>query len=223
MSRRIKYIVQEVPVPESGSPQNQLLIGLIAGLLFGVLGGYLLGAQSAGTRSLPPSAAVVPLSTSAPAPPPPSEIELQSWRNVLATDPANVRAAVELGNKLYDAGRFTEAIPYYQRAMTLSPKDINVSTDLGTAMWNTGRADDALAQFDRSLAIDPKHPQTLFNIGIVKLNGKKDAAGAIAAWERLIASNPGYPDQPRVRQMLAEAQAQAKVLSPASTDAAQVR
>ena len=217
MSRRIKYIVHEVP--ESGSQQsNHLLIGLIAGLLFGALGGYLLGAQSAGARSFPPSgAAAVPVSTAAPAPPPPNEVELQSWRNVLATDPANVRAAVELGNRLFDAGRFTEAIPYYQRAMTLNPKDINVSTDLGTSLWNAGRADDALAQFDRSLAIDAQHPQTLFNIGIVKLNGKKDAAGAIAAWERLIASNPGYPDHPKVRQMIAEAQT--KLLTPTSADA----
>jgi tetratricopeptide (TPR) repeat protein len=221
MSRRVKYIVHEVP--ESGSQHSsQLLVGLIAGLIFGALGGYLLGAQSAGARAFQPSAAAaVPVSAAAPTPPPATDIELQSWRNVLANDPANVRAAVELGNKLYDAGRFTEAIPYYQRAMTLSPKDINVSTDLGTSLWNAGRADDALAQFDRSLAIDAKHPQTLFNIGIVKLNGKKDAAGALAAWERLIASNPGYPDQPKVRQMMAEARA--KLTTPASADTTPAR
>ena len=221
MSRRVKYIVHKVP--ESGSPQSaQLLIGLIAGLVFGGLGGYVLGTQSANARSLSPAAAVTtPVSAAVPAPPPANEIELQSWRNVLATDPANVRASVEIGNRLYDAGRFTEAIPYYQRAMTLNPKDINVSTDLGTSLWNAGRADDALAQFDRSLVIDAKHPQTLFNIGIVKVNGKKDAAGAIAAWERLIASNPGYPDQPKVRQMIAEAQA--KLLTPPSTGSGPTR
>jgi tetratricopeptide (TPR) repeat protein len=142
-----------------------------------------------------------------------NEQELQSFRNILAADPKNVRAAVELGNRLYDAGRFAEAIPYYQQAMALNPKGINVSTDLGTSLWNMGRADDALAQFERSLQIDAKHPQTLFNIGIVRVNGKKNPAGAVAAWERLLESNPTYPDQPRVRQLIADAKASMKPIA----------
>jgi tetratricopeptide (TPR) repeat protein len=68
--------------------------------------------------------------------------------------------------------------------------DINVSTDLGTAIWYSGRADEALAQYDRSLIIDPTHAQTLFNVGIVRADGKHDYAGAIAAWEALLKTNP---------------------------------
>src|SRR4029079_6693036 len=99
---------------------------------------------------------------------------LQSYRNILQSDPKNLRANVELANRLYDAGRYAEAIPYYQQAYTLVKKNVCVSTDLATALYYAGRADDALAQFDRSLAIDPKHGQTLFNLRIVKRDGANE-------------------------------------------------
>ena len=129
------------------------------------------------------------------------------YRNILASDPKNVRANVELGNRLYDAARYAEAIPYYQQAFILDPKNVSVSTDLATALFYAGRPDEALAQFDRSLAIDPKHGQTLFNVGIVRRDGKQDPKGAIAAWERLLASVPDYADAGKVRTMIAELKA----------------
>lgn len=172
-------------------------------MLFGVIVGYMLGVSQKGAGSLP----VAATTTASTAPQPTTvvtEQELQGWRNILATDPKNVRANAELANRLYDAGRYAEALPYYQQACTLDPKNVNVSTDFGTALYYAGRTDEALAQFDRSLAIDAKHGQTLFNIGIVKRDGRNDPKGAIAAWERLLASAPDYPDAARVRSMIAE-------------------
>lgn len=202
MRERTRYVVQEPSVPAS----TNLLIAFVAGILFGSLGGYVLGSQSPAARAA--AAPVVAAATpTAPAAPLVNEQELQSYRNILAADPKNVNAAVELGNRLYDAGRFAEAIPYYQQAFALNPKDVNVSTDLGTSLWNVGRADDALAQFERSLQINATHPQTLFNVGIVKMNGKNDYAGAVAAWERLLESNPSYPEQARVREFITRAKA----------------
>jgi len=106
---------------------------------------------------------------------------------------------------LYDARRYEEAIPFYQQAMSANGSDVNVSTDLGTALWYTGRADAALAQYAVSLSLDPKHAQTLFNLGIVRSDGKKDYAGAVQAWETLLASNPSYPNAANVRSMISEA------------------
>ena len=131
-----------------------------------------------------------------------NEAELQAYRNILASDPKNAKAATELGNRLYDAGRYSEAVHYYQQALANDAKNIHVSTDLGTALWYLGRADEALAQFDKSLAIDPKHPQTLFNIGVVRSEGKSDPAGAIQSWEALLAANPSYPEAAKVRSMI---------------------
>ena len=178
----------------------------IAGVLFGVIVGYLLGVSQRETGTIPVTGA----STAAAAPAAlANEQELQAYRNVLASDPKNVRANVELGNRLYDAGRYAEAIPYYQQSFTLDARNVNVSTDLATALFYAGRPDEALAQFDRSLAIDPKHGQTLFNVGIVRRDGKQDPKGAIAAWERLLVSVPDYADAGKVRTMIAELKSRA--------------
>jgi tetratricopeptide (TPR) repeat protein len=173
----------------------------VAGVLFGLIVGYLLGA-GAGPGAVQPVAAAPAAQTAAV--PIVNEQELQAYRNILAGDPKNLRANVEVGNRLYDARRYAEAIPYYQQAIAIDARNINVSTDLATALFYAGRADEALAQFDRSLQIDPKHAQTLFNIGIVRRDAKQDRKGAADAWRRLLDANPAYPDAPKVRSMIAE-------------------
>jgi tetratricopeptide (TPR) repeat protein len=110
--------------------------------------------------------------------------------------------AVDAGNKLYDAQKYDDAIPYYRRALALSGNDIDVSTDLGTALWYTGRPDEALAQYDRSLALDRAHAQTLFNVGVVRADGKHDYAGAIDAWESLLKVHPDYANADKVRSLI---------------------
>ena len=183
------------------SPMNA--ITGVAGILFGIIVGYVIGSgQFAGpavTASAAPQATQGPQSTTLV-----TDADLQPYRDILGQDPRNAAAATALANKLYDAGRYAEAIPYYQTALAGDPKNINVSTDLGTAMFYAGRADEALAQLQTSLVIDPNHAQTLFNIGIVRRDGKSDRKGAVEAWERLLASNPSYPEAARVRSLIAE-------------------
>ena len=183
------------------SPMNA--ITGIAGILFGVIVGYVIGSgQFQGpsvTATAAPAAAAAPQSTTIV-----TDADLQPYRDILAQDPKNAGAATALANKLYDAARYAEAIPYYQTALASDAKNINVSTDLGTAMFYAGRTDDALAQLQKSLALDPNHAQTLFNVGIVKRDGKNDRKGAVEAWERLLASNPGYPEAARVRSLINE-------------------
>lgn len=183
-------------------PRYDRIVYAVALLLVGSLGGYILGTQGGRSGN---AAAPAPMATGAPVTPMVDETELRTYRDILARDPANAQAAIKAGNLLYDAQRYSEAIFLYQQAIALVPSDINVSTDLGTALWYSGRADDALAQYDRSLAINATHAQTLFNIGIVKSDGKRDYAGAIAAWEKLLASNPLYPDVRKVRTLIADA------------------
>jgi tetratricopeptide (TPR) repeat protein len=178
----------------------------VAGILFGLIAGYILGAGQAPQAQAAASAAV---SASLPHEHPTTvvnEQELQAYRDILARDPKNAKAAVELANRLYDAGRYADAVPHYRQALAAEPRNANVSTDLATALYYTGRTDDALEQLNASLAIDPTHAQTLFNLGLVRRDGKKDTKGAIEAWQRLLVAHPDYPDAERVKTLLAQAQ-----------------
>ena len=199
--------------PTSGVTTGLLAASCMASALLGVIVGYILagGLRQDGAGAV--AAAAAP--ASAPAAPIVNDSELQAYRNVLASDPKNVAAATTLGNKLYDAGRYSEAVVYYQQAFAADPRNINVSTDLGTALWYSGRPDDALAQFKKSLALDPGHAQTLFNQGIVRLDGKQDTLGAIESWETLLAKNPTYADAEKVRKMLADTRQKVVPIAPA--------
>jgi len=176
-------------------------------LMVGSLAGYVLSVQMNG-----PGTSVTAASTpTTAAPAVVNEQELRAYRDILTRDPRNVDAAVKAGNLLYDAQRYPEAIAFYQQGFAINPSDINVSTDLGTALWYAGRPDEALAQYQKSLAIDATHGQTLFNIGIVRADGKNDYAGAIAAWDTLLKTNPHYPDVPKVQTLIAGARQKAGI------------
>ena len=181
--------------------QYAWIVYTVAALMFGGLAGYIVAVESG--RAVPSAATTAP----PPAAPTPvvDESELRAYREILARDPKNLAAAVKAGNLLYDGQRYVEAIGFYQQAFALSPTDINISTDLGTALWYVGRADEALAQYERSLAINATHAQTLFNVGIVRADGKHDYAGATAAWEKLLQTHPDYPAVARVKTLIADA------------------
>lgn len=181
----------------------------IAGVCFGLLVGYIVGAQQAGTPSAVAAAAPAAAATAPAATTLADEQQLKAFRDILAADPKNARAAIELGNRLYDASRYAEAVPYYQQAFALDSGNISVSTDLGTALWYSGRPDEALAQYEKSLKIDPRHPQTWFNIGIVRMEGKNDARGAVDAWERLLSMHPTYENAAKTRELIEKAKSQA--------------
>jgi tetratricopeptide (TPR) repeat protein len=121
-------------------------------------------------------------------------------------EPANAALLTNLGNIYYDAKQYPTAIDYYERSLQVQPADTSVRTDLGTAYWYTGNADTAITQFNKSLSYDPNKADTLFNLGIVKWQGKKDGPGAVAAWKKLLETNPSYPGKDAVLRLIAQAQ-----------------
>ena len=187
------------------------IVYAVCALLVGGLAGYIIAI--AGTR--PGAGALTQAAAAAPAASAVALVDegaLKAYRDILARDPNNLAAAVNAGNLLYDGHRYVEAVPLYQRAFALNESDVNVSTDLGTALWYAGRADEALAQYDRSLTIAPTHAQTLFNVGIVRADGKHDYPGAVAAWQQLLQSSPSYPNAAAVRDLLADARLKSLVV-----------
>ena len=195
--------VFSMPQQQTSSTTWALISG--ACLILGLAVGYVIfgGQQATVPTAAPVAQAPAPApATGGPQPGLMDEQQAQALRNILARDPTNAQANTQLGHLYYDSGRFAEAVGPYQQAFANDSRNVNLSTDLGTALWYSGRPDEAIAQFTKSLAIDATHPQTLFNLGIVRRDGKQDLAGAVQAWEKLLASNPSYAERDNVKQML---------------------
>jgi cytochrome c-type biogenesis protein CcmH/NrfG len=120
-------------------------------------------------------------------------------------NPNDYDSLVKLGNVFYDGQQFPEAVGYYERALVIHPENADVRTDMGTAYWYAGNADKAVAAMEISLKYRPGHPQTLFNLGWVRWQGKADPKGAIEAWQQLLKANPDYPQKQQVEQYIAKA------------------
>jgi len=123
----------------------------------------------------------------------------------LKANPNDFEMLAKLGNLYYDSKAYPQAVEYYEKALAIQPNNADVRTDLGTAYWYTGNADQAVANFEKALAIRPNNANTLFNLGIVKWQGKKDPNGAIVAWEKLLQTNPDYPQKSQVQELIERA------------------
>jgi cytochrome c-type biogenesis protein CcmH/NrfG len=176
--------------------------------------------SSAAAASVP-VAATTATDSSSPQTPSPSQLKEMADAQAaplvqkLISDPSNPELLSAVGNLYYDARQYPVAADYYARALRLKPEDAAMRTDMGTAFWFMGNADKAIAEFDKALTSVPNNPNTLFNLGLVKWKGKKDAAGATAAWQKLLATTPNYEGKSQVEQMLAEVKSQATPQPPA--------
>ena len=128
----------------------------------------------------------------------------------LKTNPDDFDTIVKVANLYFDGRQYPEAIKYYQLAAKSQPKNADLLTDLGTSLWYTGDADGAIAEFQQALKYRPDHPGTLFNLGVVRWQGKGDPKGAVQAWEELLQRNPNYPEKQQVQDYIEKAKQHAK-------------
>ncbi len=128
----------------------------------------------------------------------------------LRTSPDDPNTLVQVANLYYDGRQYSEAIKYYQLAVKSQPKNADLLTDLGTSLWYTGDADGAITEFQKALTYEPNHPGTLFNLGVVRWQGKLDPKGAVEAWEELLRRNPNYPQRQEVQEYIERAKQHAK-------------
>ena len=180
------------------------IVFAVAGMCFGVILGWVIGAQQASRPTAP--AAVAPAQeqgqgTTRQAPPL-DEAKVQALMTVIKNDPKNAGAAVQLANTYFDAERYVDAIKWYEEGLRLDATNPDASTDLGISYYYTGQTDRALQQFEASLKIDPRHTKTMLNQGIVLAFGKQDLAGAEAAWKRVVELAPDSPEAQAARKGL---------------------
>jgi len=186
---------------------ESIVVG-IAGALFGLLCGWMLGAQQAAPVQAPPAAVAQTApagggqgqgatrqagSTATPVDlRRAQELEAQAKQN-----PNDATPRTQLGNMYFDAEKYTDAARWYEASLQIAPNNPDVSTDLAVSYYYSNQTDKALEQFQKSLAADPKHTKTLLNLGIVRAFGKQDLAGAAEAWNQVVQLAPA--DSPEAR------------------------
>jgi cytochrome c-type biogenesis protein CcmH/NrfG len=108
----------------------------------------------------------------------------------LKRDPSNSGLLLQVGNIYKATHQFKDAISYYDKALKADSKNTGARNEMASCLYYTGDADGALAQLEQSLKVDPKNADAWFNLGVIKLDAKKDAKGAVSAWQQLLKSNP---------------------------------
>lgn len=179
----------------------------LAGMVFGLLAGWVIGAQYATTRAVPlavtaPAGPATAQQAQPPAPPPLNEGDVEKYRKLAEAQPTSVAPRVALANLYFDAERYSDAVTWYEAAMQLDARNADVSTDLGVSYYYLNQPDRALQQFEHSLAVNPKHTKTLLNLGIVRAFGKQDLAGATKAWQGVVDMAPNSPEGQAAKRAL---------------------
>jgi cytochrome c-type biogenesis protein CcmH/NrfG len=184
-----------------------LAIGLALGYVFR-------GSETRSTvsASISPAAPASTPSASMPTHPPPmaqmkqmADTKAAPLLAKLQSNPRNVELLVQVASLYSATHQFNDAVSYYNRALAVDPKNAATRTEMASCLYYTGDIDGALGQLQQSLAYDPKNANALFNLGMIKWKGKNDAAGAIAAWQTLLKTNPTLDRKPVVEKMIAEA------------------
>jgi cytochrome c-type biogenesis protein CcmH/NrfG len=130
----------------------------------------------------------------------------------LKSDPKNSDLLIQVGKIYLSTHQFKEAAAYYDKALQVDPKNVPVRTEMASCLYYNGDVDGAISQLQQSLHYDPKDANSLFNLGMIKWQGKQDSKGALAAWQQLLKSNPELSPErkAKVQKLMADLQMQGK-------------
>ncbi len=130
----------------------------------------------------------------------------------LKGDPNNKDLLIQAGNIYEATHQFKEAAAYYDKALQTDPKNVPIRTQMASCLYYNGDVDGAISQLQQALHYDPKDVNSLFNLGMIKWQGKQDSKGAVAAWQQLLKSNPQLSAERKatVQKLMADVQMQGK-------------
>ncbi len=127
--------------------------------------------------------------------PPNLERALAAQQTLLAQEPQNAAALVDLGNLLQLAGRTQEAEDAYRRAAEIDPRLTSAHFNLGLLLQERGEGLAALREFRRALKLDPGHAWAHYQMGVLH-EGWGVKEHAIRWYARAFALDPElrFPD-----------------------------
>lgn len=107
---------------------------------------------------------------------------------------------------LLDRGDLQGATLLYRQVLARDSSSAEALTHLGNVAYAEGDVDRAIDLYNRALAVDPDYAHALYDKGVALRHGRKDYAGAIAAWRRFLEVMPAGEDTARVQGWISEAE-----------------
>jgi cytochrome c-type biogenesis protein CcmH/NrfG len=188
---------------------KDMLFG-IAIFAAGLLTGIFIGSRQPQPVGPPPSMAAPGTPPGGFAPPPTTDDKvgrIAMAQQLVARDPKNVQAWVQLGNDFFDTNQPQKSIEAYARALELQPDNPDVLTDQGVMYRAVGQFEKAIANFERAQKVAPTHLQSLINIAVVYDADLKKTDKAVAALEKVLQLDPAGRFGAQAKEYLAQIKA----------------
>lgn len=112
------------------------------------------------------------------------------------------KACFGMGYCLNSKGRYSEAIPYLQKAIEKEPSYTAAFVELGYSYFKTGKNTEALQQFDKAIALNSKNENARYYAGLVYISQKnKTKAQQMADELKTLSSKNASMLQEKVNKM----------------------
>lgn len=99
------------------------------------------------------------------------------YRRAMEKDPSNWNAAYNLGNTLYEQGKYEDAAKIFEKATANAPditSKANVLHNAGNAWLKQNKYKEAIKAYENSLRLRPGDPDTKMNLQMAKKKNKEE-------------------------------------------------
>lgn len=118
---------------------------------------------------------------------------ISSLETAIEQDNKNYGAFLDLG-LIYGARKNTIALEYFENAISINPERTDGLYAKAKLLQDLNKTDEAIALYNRILKADSLHEFSLYNIGAIELDVKKDAKAALEHFTKAINANPKYAE-----------------------------
>ena len=107
----------------------------------------------------------------------PAAARIDSLKASLFDDPENTELLSDLGDAFFESQRYQEAIPVYEKAVSIHPANPDMLNDLGLSYFYIGDQEKGLDTINRAIAADPVYKHAWLSKGFMLSSlGRHDEA-----------------------------------------------